>query len=249
MRLITRFAWLAVLIPAFVLSNQSLMVVARYYGQPPYLAVVMSVVFDGAAIVCASLSLTAIRDHGIAATGPRIAVILLAGLSAFLNSLHASLLHDPWPAYPMYAAPPLVSLALWEFHARYQKIGTLLKLGRTIKPMPVLGAQIWFRHALAAHKAMQEISLTRLRERVAAETYNPLAGLSSKAQVIRVAAEQSDGTQDGVVMWLSRNQAQIPASLVPITVGNVRDLLRREGDRFTLNGHSSGNHDPLMVRQ
>jgi hypothetical protein len=189
MKSLTSSIWVAVVIITLALSNWSLFAVGRHYGLPIVLAAVLSVPFDGAALVCADISLKYAREHGANGAGPRSAVTILAGLSAWLNSLHATLLHVGMPAHVMYAVPPLVALFLFEAHTRYERRGAL----------PILGAFIWSRHPVVAHKAMQAISGQRLFFRLSIEqawiasvtaiasTPRELARATTQADAVRVA--------------------------------------------------------------
>ena len=84
MKLLARWAWVAVLGTALALSWWSLDAFARRYGMPPALAAMVSATFDGAALVAADL---AMRRAAVADSALAVKVLMLGavGLSAWLN--------------------------------------------------------------------------------------------------------------------------------------------------------------------
>src|SRR5450755_1656788 len=71
-RMLGRVGWIVVAVSALSLSAWSLYYVGRHYGLPIPLAAIVSAAFDGAAIVCADLTLKYARTHGDSGLGPRV---------------------------------------------------------------------------------------------------------------------------------------------------------------------------------
>ena len=146
-------AWIIVVSVALAVSNWSLAVVGHHFGLPytmPPLAWVLSIIFDGAALIAGSLTLRSARELGSNGSASRAFVFILAGTSAWLNSEHASLLNLGLPARIMYAAPPIVSITLFELTTRFEYRTALQKAGRTVEPLPVFGTAAWLFHPLGS---------------------------------------------------------------------------------------------------
>ena len=169
MRKLAGFAWLAVVISALALSNWSLLFVGHHYGLPVILAALLSVSLDGAALVAADISLRHAREHGSSGTSARAAVFTCAGISAWLNSEHAAMLREQFPAHVMFAAPPVIALVLFELHTRWERRDALRAAGRLAEPLPVFGAFTWLLHPLAVFLAVRRVTLARLNAKTAAE--------------------------------------------------------------------------------
>lgn len=102
---------------ALILSAYSLYYVGKAWGMPPYLAGMVSVVLDGAAIVSADMALRASRKHGNGGID-RLLTVAFAGISAWINSYHARLVHAGGAAWALYALPPVVAVILFDRHTR-----------------------------------------------------------------------------------------------------------------------------------
>lgn len=161
---IGKLGWLIVVVAALALSFWSLFYVARHYGLPLPLATIVSCCFDGAAIVCADLALKYARSYGDSGLAPRIAVFVLAGASAYLNSQHAVLAHDPKAAVILYASPPIIAVMLFELHSRYERRNALRKTGRVAKTLPVFGRWSWILFPIRSYKMMRGIVKRRLNQ-------------------------------------------------------------------------------------
>lgn len=137
-----RFGWLMVLGATLTMSDYSLFYVARHFGTPPVFAVLGGVIFDGAAILFADYSLKHARA-GSSGSGPRIGVLLCAGLSAFLNSQHAVIAHQIAAARLFWAAPPVIAVTAYEFHIKWERRRALANAGRVPADLPVFGKWAW----------------------------------------------------------------------------------------------------------
>jgi Protein of unknown function (DUF2637) len=154
-------AWIVVVTAALAISNWSLAYVARSWHVVPALSWTVSVVFDGAALLCADLALKAAR-LGDSTFGPNTGLVLLASLSAWLNSYHAQLSGDPWQARVLFAAPPVIAVAMTEFQLRHDRRAALREAGRVAEPLPPFGGTTWFHHPLRSWEAQRDITGYRL---------------------------------------------------------------------------------------
>ena len=162
MKLLARWAWVAVLGTALALSWWSLDALARRYGMPPALAAMVSATFDGAALVAADL---AMRRAAVADSALAVKVLMLAtvGLSAWLNYEHGLLLHYPVAVRVLFASPSVIGGSLFELQLRSLHRSRLHELGRTAAPLPRLGFLVWVFHPLAALRRLSQIANSRLR--------------------------------------------------------------------------------------
>jgi hypothetical protein len=170
-RKLVAYCWIAIVTVALILSNYSLEVVSHHYGLPNRfpmpLAWLLSIPFDGAALVAGNLTLRYARELGSNGSGPKMFVISLAAISAWLNSQHASILRLGIPAHILYACPPIVAVILFELNMRFEYRRALQEANRTVEPLPVFGIASWLFHLVSALKAISEITGKRLEYRTA----------------------------------------------------------------------------------
>lgn len=162
MKLLARWAWVAVLGTALALSWWSLDALARHYGMPPALAAMVSATFDGAALVAADL---AMRRAAVADSALAVKVLMLAtvSLSAWLNYEHGQLLNYPVAVRVLFASPAVIGGSLFELQLRGQYRSRLHELGRVATPLPRFGFLVWVFHPLAALRHVSRIATSRLR--------------------------------------------------------------------------------------
>ena len=125
-----RLGWLASAGTALALSAYSLYYVGVTWGIIPVLAAMLSVCFDGAAIVSADMALRRSRTPNTPSIGARLLTLVFAGMSAYINAQHGVLLHLPLGACLVFAAPPLVAVALFDQHLKYEHAQTIKRPAR-----------------------------------------------------------------------------------------------------------------------
>lgn len=168
---LVRLSWFAVIIVALVISNWSLAVVSHKFGlpylKPLPLAWLLSIPFDCAALVAGNLTIAYAREIGSNGSAPRMVVFALAGLSAWLNSVHASILHLGIPAHVLYATPPIVACVLFEITTHFEYRRALAEAGRTIPPLPVYGSATALLRPFGVLASVYAITGKRLENRTA----------------------------------------------------------------------------------
>jgi hypothetical protein len=153
-KLLARFGWLIILAGTLSISWWSLYFVARYEGAPAPIAGVVSTAFDGVALLSADYALRYARQ-GLSGIGPRITVYVFAGLSAYINSRHAVILHEPEFAQILWAVPSIGAILVYEFHVRWERRNALALKGRIAAPLPTYGMWTWLRFPV---KTLRRIS-------------------------------------------------------------------------------------------
>ncbi len=163
LKLLNKIGWGISAGVALTLSAYSLFYVARAWGMPPVLAGAVSLVFDGAAIVVADMSLRAVMRNRSGAVD-RFLTGLFAGVSAWLNSYHARLIHAGGAAWLLYAAPPVVAVVLFDRHTRNERAAKSKKSGRVDSPLPRIHAWAWGMYPLKSWHTMRAMILFQLTE-------------------------------------------------------------------------------------
>jgi Protein of unknown function (DUF2637) len=177
-KLVSSSGWFVVVGAALSLSAYSLYFVGRHYGLPVPLAAIVSACFDGAAIACADLALKYAQTHGDSGLAPRLAVLILATTSAYLNMQHAIISHLPFAARVLYAVPPVVAVAMFEMRSRYERREALRRAGRVVKALPPIDPRAWLMFPVRTPRMVREIVGYRLDEMIATETGESLDSLS-----------------------------------------------------------------------
>jgi len=145
---------------------------------PAYLAGGVSLVFDGAAIVTADMALRAANRNQSGAVD-RILTTVFAGVSAWLNSYHARLIHAGGAAWLLYAAPPVVAVVLFDRHTRNERRAKHKKSGRIDSPLPKIHGWAWAMYPLKSWHTMRAMILFRL---TALQPLPPVSGSVEKTR-------------------------------------------------------------------
>lgn len=223
-------AWIVVVGVALLLSNWSLAYVARSWGVPWQLAIGVSAVFDGGALLCAYLALETARV-GDSTFGPSACLFILGGASAWFNAWHAQLSGLPVAAGVFFAFPPLVALVITELQLRHDRRAALRDKGRIADPLPALGGTMWANKPWASYGALRKILKYRLQQKLASATKpaDSGAGVRQDAPGIRrtVVARPSSSRSGRVTSAdreaLVRKLLADDAEGLPITINQVRD--------------------------
>jgi hypothetical protein len=202
--------WLIVLVPVLLISAYSLFWVARHLGVPPLFAALMSTCFDGAALLMARSSLR-YAQAGLSGARSRFWVLVFAGASAYLQTLHARYGNEPYGAWLMWASLPIIAVVLYENHIRWERRKALERAGVVVPPaLPHLGWASWAFFPIKAAFAMRDLTATRMtaivsvtKDRVAipAPRRTIVAEVEKEEPVTRTAepneqAETSTGTNE-----------------------------------------------------
>lgn len=149
--------WLLVLAVALSISAYSLYFVARSLGVPKIFAAGFSTAYDGVALIAADKCLQ-FAQEGKSGAFPRMVMLVFAGLSAFLNSLHAILGNESPLAIPLWAGLPLAAVAAFEIHTSQARHRAHARNGRQYPaPMPVWSGHQWilrFLHTLDQYRTV-----------------------------------------------------------------------------------------------
>jgi Protein of unknown function (DUF2637) len=138
-----RFLWLAVLTPVLAVSAYSLFWVGRHLGMPPWIAVAVSTCFDGVALTAANYSLRYAEER-MGGSFPRAVVRIFAGVGAYVQTLHATLAHEPAGSWVLWASLPFSAVIVYEIHLRWARRKALAAAGFLFpEPLPSFGVVTW----------------------------------------------------------------------------------------------------------
>jgi|SRR6516164_92291 len=155
--------WLLVLAVALSISAYSLYYVARTLGVPKLFAAGFSTAYDGVALIAADKSLQ-FAQEGKSGAFPRTVMIVFAGLSAFLNSLHAIFGGESPLAIPMWAGLPLAAVAAFEIHTAQARAKAAARNGHAYPaPLPKYGGWGWTLFPLKTLSGLRDIVIARIR--------------------------------------------------------------------------------------
>jgi Protein of unknown function (DUF2637) len=173
--LLTRFAPIAVVGAALTFSAWSLFYVTRSWGAPLFVAITVSMIFDGAAVWMANIALqSAIEgDSGFTA---RFWVFVFAGLSAWLNIQHAYIGHYPDASRPLWGAPPIIAVIVYDRYAKWQRRKTLRNTGTIPAAMPRFSGWNWLLFPVKTLKHVRAIADYRGNLTRSLATGEPFAG-------------------------------------------------------------------------
>jgi hypothetical protein len=153
--------WLLVLGVALSISAYSLYFVARSLGVPKIFAAGFSTAYDGVALIAADKALQ-FAQEGKSGAFPRMVMIVFAGLSAFLNSLHAIFGHESPLAIPIWAGLPLAAVAAFEIHTSQARSKAHARFGYAYPaPVPKYGGWDWCLFPLATLSGLRNIVSAR----------------------------------------------------------------------------------------
>jgi hypothetical protein len=145
------------------ISAYSLYFVARHLGVPKIFAIGMSTAFDGTAMILAQQSL-ARAIAGISSAAPKLWMYLFAGLSSWLNSLHALLGHETLLAVPLWAGLPIGAVVVFDINTSFARRKALVQSGRQYADrLPKFGVASWVFFPANALTSMRTIVGRRMK--------------------------------------------------------------------------------------
>jgi hypothetical protein len=210
--------WLLVLAVALSISAYSLYYVARLLGVPKMFAIGFSTAYDGVALIAADKSLQ-FAQEGKSGAFPRMVMILFAGLSSFLNSLHAILGGESILAIPMWAGLPLAAVAAFEIHTAQARMKAHMRNGRQYPaPMPVWSGHQWILRFLHTLDQYRTVSSQRAEALATVHGWQPRR-VRRAVQRNAVAASVSAVTSQPVTSTVARRVTEPVAGTVtqPVT--------------------------------
>jgi hypothetical protein len=222
-KFLRRVAPFAVLAAALSFSAWSLFFVARYLGAPVPVAVVVSTIFDGTAIWLADLAMESARE-GDSSAGARFFVFLLAGVSAYLNTLHQQYGGYPADSRILWAAPPIAAVIAYEFTARHIYRKQLRAANVIPSKLPRFDMAAWVLFPVNTMKQMKKIVEHRSKVTTALATGEQLPVTA----VITSLTPGRFGSTGGTFGLTPAQLAQLPAGTVPNS-RDVRLWAQREG--------------------
>lgn len=203
----------------------SLYVVAHdMYGVPWLLAAVAAACFDGIAIACLHLAAEAVREER-SALGPRLVTLLQAGISMYLNYLHAQHIDGGVGATLMFAAPTAGLLLL--FDQSWAATRARHRIARGERPMrwPVFG---WLGWLLAGEQAWEQTK-ARAVAHVTGERDDDEAAVEAAAARGAgelLASELSDMTPSKAIRIMHEARPEL-------TLAQLAEVLRQYGQDVT----------------
>jgi hypothetical protein len=171
------------------ISAYSLYFVARHLGVPKIFAIGMSTAFDGTAMILAQQSL-ARAIAGISSAAPKLWMYLFAGLSSWLNSLHALLGHETLLAVPLWAGLPIGAVVVFDINTSFARRKALVQSGRQYADrLPKFGVASWVFFPANALTSMRSIVGRRMeavtRHAIARTDVTPATSRSRSVIVAR----------------------------------------------------------------
>jgi hypothetical protein len=137
-KLVWRLALFVIAAAAGSTTGWSLYAVARHFGTPSPIAAAAVAVFDGVALACLKLASDASRA-GRTAIGARLATVLMAGVSVYLNNWHSELIRGGLAASLLYAVPTVALILVADLSWAAERAAARSERGETPMRMPVLG--------------------------------------------------------------------------------------------------------------
>ena len=204
---LARFGWTIVLTAVLSMSAYSLFYVGRHLGMPWYFAAIVSLCFDGTALLASDYSLRYAR-MGLAATGPQLTVFMFGGLSAYLNTLHAYFGNELATAKILWAAPPVAAILVFEFHTRWARLSALREAGRVADALPPLGRHAWIHHPVESLKTIRVISGERLTRVIEREAPGYVAKIESDRMAREAEARQLSSERAAIESEESRERSE-----------------------------------------
>jgi len=138
-----RSLWIVILCASLYVSGWSLFSVARHMGVPLYVAVCSSACFDGVALLAGIYSIQAVKDER-SDYWARTIVLTFAGISAYINSLHAKIGHEMNGAWLFWAILPIGAVVAHSLATQKERQKARARQGKRYPaPLPKWGLSAW----------------------------------------------------------------------------------------------------------
>ncbi|MFG2458132.1 DUF2637 domain-containing protein [Streptomyces sp. NPDC048523] len=201
----------------------SLYVVAHdMYGVPKLLAVLVAACFDGTALACLYLASEAVRENR-SALGPRLATLVLAGVSMYLNRLHALHIDGGLGATLLFAAPTAALLLLADLSWAATRARHRIDRGERPMRLPVFG---WLGWLLAGEQAWDQTKRRAVDHVTGASSDVEPAPAGGREPVALIAAELAE-------MPPSKAIRIMHAARPELSLAELAELLGQYGQEVT----------------
>lgn len=154
-----RLAWTTVLGVALATSAWSLFETATHNGVPVVLACGVSAIFDGSAVLAATIA-HRYASSPYSGAGPRLFLVALLSLSVLLNVTHAREAGYGLAAAVLFAAPSVIAVVLHEIDRAWTAREVRRAAGHA--PLPRLGMAVWARFPRRSFEALSRELSDRL---------------------------------------------------------------------------------------
>lgn len=214
-----RLARAVIYLAAAAMADWSLYVVAHgMYGVPKAIAVLVAAVFDGTALLCLQLASDAVRE-GRSAAGPRLAALVLLGVSVYLNITHARHDHGGLPAALLFASPTAALLVSSDLSWAATRARVRADRGEHPYRLPVFGGWGWLLARAEAWKATKAGAVAHVEHGGAAVTQTVTTPeRHSASEVLRRRFAEMDPA-DAVRIAADAQPDLPPADLAALLVG------------------------------
>lgn len=183
--IVDRSLWALVLSVILIIGGYSLYVIARHQGVPPLIALGMSTVFDGTAILAAKYSVR-YAEEGLNGSFPRTVVRVFALLTAYIQTFHAITKDGLSKSWILWASLPIAAMLVYEIHIRWAKRGALIAGGSAYAtPLPAFGLISWILNPLVTFGAFRQVVESR-REAILAKALERPALVTETRQLTSV---------------------------------------------------------------
>ncbi|WP_432160754.1 DUF2637 domain-containing protein [Streptomyces sp. NRRL F-5630] len=189
---------------------------------PKFLAVLVAACFDGIAIACLHLAAEAVRE-GRSALGPRLVTVLQAGISMYLNYLHAQHINGGIGATLMFAAPTAGLLLLLDQSWAATRARHRIARGELPMRWPVFG---WLGWLLAGEQAWEQTKARAVAHVTGESTAEVEAAPAAREAGELIASELADLPPSKAIKIVHESRPEL-------TPAELAEVLRQYGQDVT----------------
>jgi hypothetical protein len=220
-KLIFKFAWLVVIAAALSISTWSLTELGRSGGLALPIACLISAAYDGGAIASSLIALRWSQQFSSSGGLARLATILFAGSSSWLNWQHGVELSNTIAIRYLLALPPIIAVVILELYLHFLHRGSLKRAGKITDGYPHIDGLAWLLFPFKTIHHLRVVVKRRL---------DSVTGIKSTA----VIAVRPPGMQKSVRAW-AREQGY-PVGLrgrIPREIENLYARAMANGHELT----------------